>query len=145
MVARLRRNPMFRALRLDKIIYQVLENTLRDLLLERYDGIPALRMIRQSKEAVRERAARMMEKLGSVAASLIDGSSVIGGGATPEQSIPTCLIAVETVDAVRLERRLRAGDPAVIARIADGRLLLDLRTVFPSEEDLLVKAVTAAF
>ncbi|MEO7651101.1 MAG: L-seryl-tRNA(Sec) selenium transferase [Bryobacteraceae bacterium] len=145
LIERLRRNPMFRALRLDKIIYQILENTLRDLLLERYDCIPALRMIRQSSEAVRERAARVAGELGAGRASLIEGSSVIGGGATPAQSIPTCLIALETTDAVKLERRLRAADPAVIARIAEGRVLLDLRTVFPGEEDALIKAVTAAF
>ena len=62
------------------------------------------------------------------------GYSVIGGGATPEQSIPTWLIAIECADAAAAERRLRAADPPVVARIEKDRLLLDLRTVFPDEE-----------
>src|SRR5207249_2988692 len=63
-VARLRRNPMFRALRVDKLIYQALESTLRHALLEQWDRIPALRMIRQSQAEIRERAARLVSRLG---------------------------------------------------------------------------------
>ncbi|MCL5744867.1 MAG: L-seryl-tRNA(Sec) selenium transferase [Acidobacteria bacterium] len=141
LVARLRRNPMFRALRLDKTIYQALESTARDLLLERWDRIPALRMIRQSEPEIRERAERLASKLRRV--ELIPGRSVIGGGATPEQSIPTCLIAFSCADVVAAERRLRGGDPPVVARIEEGRLLFDLRTVFPEEEDELAAALQA--
>jgi L-seryl-tRNA(Ser) seleniumtransferase len=141
LVARLRRNPMFRALRLDKLICQALESTLRHALLEQWDRIPALRMIRQSQAEIRERAARLVSRLGRLSAELVAGVSVIGGGATPEQSIPTCLIALETDDVVEAERRLRAADPPIIARIENQRLLLDLRTVFPQEEDELIAAL----
>jgi L-seryl-tRNA(Ser) seleniumtransferase len=66
---------------------------------------------------------------------------VIGGGSTPEQSIPTWLIVVNHPDVVAAEKKLRAADPPVIARIEDGRLLLDLRTVFPEEEEELKRAL----
>src|ERR1700677_4524728 len=86
LVARLRRNPMFRALRLDKLIYQALENTLRSLVLERWDEVPALRMISQTGEALRVRAESFLGRLDGLRASVIEGSSMIGGGATPGQS-----------------------------------------------------------
>jgi L-seryl-tRNA(Ser) seleniumtransferase len=138
-VARLRRNPLFRALRLDKIIYQALSDTLRHLLLERWDCVPALAMIRQSADGIRARAEAMAAHLPG--ADVVEGSSVIGGGATPEQSIPTWVIAIACKDVVEAERRLRAGDPPVVARIEDGRLVLDLRTVFEEEESELRRAL----
>ena len=141
LVARLRRNPLFRALRLDKLIYQTLEHTLRSLLLERWDQVPALAMLRQSADAIRARAATLLAELPDLRAELIPGKSVIGGGATPEQSIPTWLIAVECAAVVDAEKRLRRGDPPVVARIEDGRLILDLRTVFPEEEGILGAAL----
>lgn len=140
LITRLRRNPMFRALRLDKTIYQALEATLRNLLLERWDLVPALAMIRQSADEVRSRAEALLPLL-SAEAELVPGQSVIGGGATPEQSIPTWLIAIRPNDAVDAERRLRAANPPVIVRIEQGRLLIDLRTVFPEEEGALVHAL----
>ncbi len=143
LVARLRRNPMFRVLRLDKLIYQALEVALRRLLLGRLDEIPALRMITASAGDIRQRAEALLGRVPDLSADLVSGESVIGGGATPEQSIPTCLIAVASDDVVALEARLRRGDPPVIARIENGRLLLDLRTVFPEEEPELAAALQA--
>jgi L-seryl-tRNA(Ser) seleniumtransferase len=141
LVARLRRNPLFRALRVDKTIYQALETTLRRLLLERWDEIPALAMIRQPAETVRARAQALLAGIPGVRAEVIAGQSVIGGGATPEQSIPTWLMAIECASAGAAERRLRLGDPPVVARIENERLLLDLRTVFPEEEPALAAAL----
>jgi L-seryl-tRNA(Ser) seleniumtransferase len=74
-------------------------------------------------------------------ADIVPGSSVAGGGATPEQSIPTWLIAIQCADLADAERRLRAGDPPVVARIENERLILDLRTVFPEEEEALAAAL----
>lgn len=141
LVARLRRNPMFRALRLDKLITQALEQTLRALVFEDYDALPALRMIRLSPEAIRLRAAALAEHLPG--AEVIEGASVIGGGSTPDQTLPTWLLAIPG-DAAALERALRVGDPPVIARIEDDRLLLDLRTVFEEQEPALIAAVRSA-
>ena len=141
LVARLRRNPMFRALRLDKLITQALEHTLRALVFEDYDALPALRMIRLSPEAIRLRAETLAEQIPG--AEVIEGESVIGGGSTPDQALPTWLLAIPG-DAVALERALRAGDPPVIARIENDRLLLDLRTVLAEQEPALSAAVRSA-
>ena len=141
LVTRLRRNPMFRALRLDKLIYQTLEATLRALVMEDWNRVPTLRMIRASADDIRERAERLVAAIPGLDVRVEAGESVIGGGSTPEQSIPTWLIVVNHVDVVAAEKKLRAGDPPVIARIEDGRLLLDLRTVFPEEEEELRRAL----
>ncbi len=143
-VRRLRRNPMFRALRLDKLIHQALETTLRMTLLERWENIPALRMIAATAEALHARAMKMVERLEGVRAEAIPGESVVGGGSTPEQSLPTWMIAVECANVVEAERRCRSNEPPVIARIEDGRLIFDLRTVFASEEEELARAIQAA-
>jgi L-seryl-tRNA(Ser) seleniumtransferase len=147
LVARLRRNPLFRALRQDKLFYQAMEATLRYILFGEYDCVPSFRMIRMTAHEIRERAEAIVPRLGTNGrvrsnVRIRDGESVIGGGATPEQSLPTWLIVIETEDAVAEERRLRFNDPPIIARIEHDRVVLDLRTVLPEEEDLLVQALS---
>jgi L-seryl-tRNA(Ser) seleniumtransferase len=144
LVTRLRRNPMFRALRLDKLIYQALEITLRNLLLERWDQIPALRMISQSVDELRARAESLARRLDGVRTTVVEGSSLIGGGSTPERPLQSWLIAVHCDDVVKAEERCRMSDPPVVARIEDGKLLFDLRTVFPWEEEELVRIIRAS-
>jgi L-seryl-tRNA(Ser) seleniumtransferase len=144
LVARLRRNPMFRALRLDKLIYQALETTLRNLLLERWNEIPALRMISQTSAELRARTEQMRGRLDGLLVSIIEGNSVIGGGSTPGQPLQSFLIAIDCKDVVEAERRCRLGDPPVVARIEDGRLVFDLRTVFANEEEELAAAIRVA-
>ena len=135
---RLRRNPLFRALRIDKLITQALEATLRHLIFEQWDQIPVLRMLRITGDEIRERAERIREGLPQL--DLIPGESVPGGGAAPGQTLPTWLLAIPG-DAAALERALRAGEPPVIARVEDGRLALDLRTVLPEEEQELARTL----
>lgn len=144
LVAGLRRNPMFRALRLDKLILAALEATLRKLLLERWDDIPALRMIREPLERLRERAERLAAKLPAGAVRVEAGESVIGGGSTPAQTLPTWLVVADGRDVVALERVLRGGALPVIARIETNRLLLDLRTVLEEQEEALARALQDA-
>jgi L-seryl-tRNA(Ser) seleniumtransferase len=110
-------------------------------LLERWDDVPALSLIRRSAADIRARAEAFLARLPGIRAEIVPGSSVAGGGATPEQSIPTWLIAIECADLADAECRLRAGDPAVVARIENERLILDLRTVFPEEEEDLAAAL----
>jgi len=141
LITRLRRNPMFRALRLDKLIYQALEATLRNLLLERWDQIPALMMISQSTQELRTRTESFAQRLRAVRTEILEGSSLIGGGATPEQPLASWLVAVQCADVVEVERQCRLSDPPVIARIEDDRVLFDLRTVFPSEEEELARVI----
>jgi L-seryl-tRNA(Ser) seleniumtransferase len=144
LVARLRRNPMFRALRLDKLIYHALETTLRILLLEQWDRLPVLKMIREPAERIRERAESFVGRLKLAGVRVERGDSVIGGGSTPQQSLPTWLIAISTPQAAAVERKLRESEPPVIARIEEGRVLLDLRTVLEGEEELLARALQDA-
>jgi L-seryl-tRNA(Ser) seleniumtransferase len=82
--------------------------------------------------------------LAGIDANVQAGESVIGGGSTPDQSLPTYLLSVRSPDVTRIERRLREADPPVIARVEDGALLLDLRTVFEPEEEELLAALTSA-
>jgi L-seryl-tRNA(Ser) seleniumtransferase len=140
LIARLRKNPIFRALRLDKLVCEALEATLRNLVLERWDAVPTLSMIRQTSDTIQARADELLRRSG-IRGTIVPGESVIGGGATPQQSIATWLIAVECPDATAAERRLREGQPPVIARIENDRLLLDLRTVFPEEETEVIAAL----
>ena len=140
LVKRLRKNPMFRALRLDKLVTQALETTLRHLLFEQWDLIPALRMLRMSPADIRGRAKRICSKVDGL--EVIEGKSVAGGGSTPEQSLPTWLLALPG-DAMEQERRLRTHSPPVIGRIENDRLVLDLRTVLPQEEADLIRALNS--
>jgi L-seryl-tRNA(Ser) seleniumtransferase len=98
-------------------------------------------MIRMTAAEIRQRAESMMGRI-RAEVRICDGESVIGGGATPEQSLPTCLIVLENKDAVAEERRLRLNDPPIIARIERDHVVLDLRTVFPQEEDAIVQALS---
>ncbi len=144
-VQRLRRNPMFRALRVDKMVYAALETALRLTLLEKWDDLPVLRMIRLSPDEIAERARRLAGEInasGKLHAGVLRGESLLGGGSTPGQALPTCLVAV-TPDAAQLERKLRAHQPPVIARIDDERLLVDLRTVAPEDDATVLAALLA--
>jgi len=143
LVQRIRRNPLFRALRVDKLIYAALEDTLRNIVLERWDRIPALRMIVQRLDEIRARAEKLLSNIHGIFVELIAGESLIGGGSTPDQSIPTWLIAVSCANPNEAERRCREHDPPVIGRIEHDLLVFDLRTVLP-EDDVEFAAAIAA-
>lgn len=142
LVTRVRRNPLFRALRCDKLFYEAMEPTLRHIVLEQYDAIPALRMLRMSPESIRTRAETLAGRL-VCGATVEAGESMVGGGTTPELPLPTYLLIPKfrTMTAAALERKLRLNDPPIITRIVRDRLLIDLRTVLPEEEDALVEAL----
>jgi L-seryl-tRNA(Ser) seleniumtransferase len=161
-VERIRANPLFRALRVDKLTIAALEATLQSYLRGALDEIPALRMIRLSQEEIANRAGSFCAKLRpalptDVKLEILPGFSVIGGGSTPDQQLPTMLIAISTPrhSATQIEERLRKPrvtrldsgiSPSavpVVARIEDKRLILDLRTVHPSEENEIASALAA--
>ena len=149
LIARIRSNPLFRALRVDKLTYAALEATLFAYVRQDHDAIPALRMLRLSREEIQRRAEAIKKTLqsekGRLGMEMVDGHSVIGGGAAPAASLPTRLLAVTCagLSADELAARLRACEPPVVARVEDGRLLLDLRTVFPEQDELLARALLA--
>jgi L-seryl-tRNA(Ser) seleniumtransferase len=154
LVTRVRRHPLFRALRVDKLTIAALEATLGAYLRAAWDEIPALRMIRTSVQEIKRRAENFVRELqpelprDEVEVEIVDGTSLAGGGSTPTQSLPTKLIRIASArySAAKLEERLRRppGGISVIARVEDDRLVLDLRTIFPEQEALLVKTLAAA-
>ena len=151
LVKKMRGNSLFRALRVDKLTYAALEATLLAYVKRDYAVIPALRMIELPKSEVGRRAEVLKSKLTShqLRAELIEGESLIGGGSAPSSRLPTTLLAISchNISANELAGRLRASDPPVIARVEEGRVLLDLRTVFPEQDDVLgqvLAAVTAS-
>jgi len=156
LVERVRRNPLFRALRVDKLTIAALEATLQSYRRGALDEIPSLRMIRLSADDMAARAEAFAENLRrdlsrDAAVDLREGFSVIGGGSTPDQQLPTYLVSVASRrhSAAAFEERLRLPSPAanlppVIARIEEDRVMFDLRTVFLEEESVLAAAIIAA-
>ena len=147
LIARMRKNSLFRALRVDKLIYAALEGTLLAYVKRDYDAIPVLRMMRLSNGEIGRRAELVAEKLvfdGSKwNVDVVDGESVIGGGAAPSSVLPTRVLALSRPDfnAHEISTRLRNSDPPIIARVEDERVLLDLRTVFPQQDQILAEAL----
>jgi L-seryl-tRNA(Ser) seleniumtransferase len=152
-VERIRRNPLFRALRVDKLTIAALEVTLKAYLRGAVDEIPTLRMIRLPAAEIARRALQFVERLRAAvpkdfSVEVRDGFSVIGGGSTPDQQLATHLVAISSArqSAAAIEERLRKpenGTP-VIARIEDNQIVIDLRTVFPDEESSLATALVSA-
>ncbi len=147
LVARMRSNSLFRALRVDKLTYAALEATLLAYVKRDHDAVPVLRMLRLSKDEIARRAEKIISRVESprLKLELLDGESVIGGGAAPSAVLATRLIALthSHLSADELNARLRAHTTPIIARVEEGRVLLDLRTVFP-EQDADVFAALAS-
>lgn len=154
LVTKVRRHPLFRALRVDKLTIAALGVTLRAYLRGAWNDIPAQRMIRLPLEEIVARTRKFHDALQPQAAAsdaaieIADGRSLVGGGSTPAQSLPTKVLRIASArhSAAQLEARLRqapAGIP-VIARIEDDRLLLDLRAVFPEQDPALLQSLVAA-
>jgi L-seryl-tRNA(Ser) seleniumtransferase len=153
LIARVRRYPLFRALRVDKLTIGALEATLGAYLRAAWDEIPAMRMIRTTPKELKRRAENFIRELrpelplDEVEIEITDGTSLAGGGSTPSQTLPTKVIRIASArySAAKLEQRLRRAPAgvSVIARVEDDRLILDLRTVFPEQEPLLIKTLAA--
>jgi len=153
LIARVRRHPLFRALRVDKLTIAALEATLGAYLRAAWGEIPAIRMIRATPQELQHRAENFIRELrpelplDEVEIEIADGTSLVGGGSTPSQSLPAKIMRIASVrySATKLEHRLRRAPSgvSVIARVEDDRLVLDLRTVFPEQEPLLIKTLAA--
>ena len=157
-IERMRKNPLYRALRVDKIVYAALAATLEIYLNEKHFAeIPVLRMLSQTKEDIEKRAGQFCSKfkvqssksenqnleLKTLNLELAEGISAIGGGSAPLARLETVLISLrhEQVSAEELESALRKNSPPIIGRIAEDRVLLDLRTVLESEEEEIASAL----
>jgi L-seryl-tRNA(Ser) seleniumtransferase len=148
-IAALRKNPIYRAMRLDKVAIAGLERTLQLLLDGRGDELPARRMLLATAAELRPRAealARALAELPGLSVSVAAERSQPGSGAAPDIYLDTFVVSLglsrgSTAD---FARRLRLGQPAVFARVQADRILLDPRTLLPGEDALLVAAVRAA-
>jgi L-seryl-tRNA(Ser) seleniumtransferase len=141
LVARLRANPLLRALRVDKMTLAALAATLRlHRDSESRKSIPIYRMLATTLDELRARGERY---LAAVAGSeLVETGGYAGGGALPEARVPSLAIALNAARPDEFAARLRCGDPAIVARVEAGRVLLDLRTIAPEEDDLVITAIT---
>jgi L-seryl-tRNA(Ser) seleniumtransferase len=145
LVTRMRANSLFRALRVDKLTYAAVEATLLAYVKRDHDAIPTLRMMRVTKQEIGERAQSIAAQVKSSNCKIevLDGESVIGGGAAPSSVLPTRVLALSCVgiSADELSARLRAFDPPIIARVEQGQVLLDLRTVFADQDEMVAAAL----
>jgi L-seryl-tRNA(Ser) seleniumtransferase len=144
MVEKLRRNPLARALRVDKLTLAALQATLEIHRAGRaFEEIPVLRQLSLPADDIRARADQIVGRLrphfdSSEALTVAQVSSASGGGALPELSLPSWAIAISVPSADKLAKQLRTGSPAVFGRVQDDRLLVDLRTVDPADDTALL-------
>jgi L-seryl-tRNA(Ser) seleniumtransferase len=149
-VDRLRKHSLYRALRADKLCLAALEATLVAHRRGEIEEIPVLRMMALTPDAIERRATNLMDRLAKAGAlheletRILAGQSAVGGGSGPNVHPPTSLIALKhsTLSADALEMKLRDSSPPVIARIADGLVVIDLRTVDPRDEPTLLAVLT---
>jgi L-seryl-tRNA(Ser) seleniumtransferase len=148
----IRKNPLMRTYRVEKLIYGALETTINSYRLGKAAlEVPIVRMISMTSEELRKRARSFSRRLRprlaeGIRIQLLAGNSVVGGGSCPECRLPTTLIALES-DTVRpnaIESRLRSQKPPIILRLEEDRVLIDLRTVFPSQESALIEGLKSA-
>ena len=147
LVAKIRKNPLFRALRVDKLTYAALEGTMLAYVKQDYEAIPAIRMMQASAEELESRAEAIREKIAGaqLTAEIVETESVIGGGAAPTATLPTRALAITSsnLSSDEIAERLRRNDPPIVARVEDNRVLLDLRTVFPEQDEQVARALLA--
>jgi L-seryl-tRNA(Ser) seleniumtransferase len=142
LVDRLRTHPLMRALRADKITFAILEATLAEYVAGRAaETIPVQQMLHASAEAIESRGQALAERLAAAGwqVAMLTGSSAVGGGSAPGLELPTVLLSITRAGESPnvTEQWLRTLDPPVVARIEHERVVLDLRTVLPGQDELL--------
>ncbi|HEY6012830.1 MAG TPA: L-seryl-tRNA(Sec) selenium transferase [Candidatus Limnocylindrales bacterium] len=146
LISRLRRDPLARAMRPDKATLAGVAATLGLYRAGRaVEAIPVWSMIAMPAASIRERAEAVAASLGgSAAAEVVAVESTVGGGSLPGETLPSFAVTLRVRSATRVLAALRRGSPAVVGRIADGRVLLDLRTVHPADDERLAEAIVRA-
>ena len=149
LIEQIRKHPLYRALRASKLVYAALGATLESYFREDAETtVPVLKMLGLTRDEIESRASRFVDRLrtavpADVGIDVIEGQSVVGGGSAPGETRDTALVSIRSsnVSPSEIERLLRAAETPVIARIENDRILIDLRTVSESEEELLVGIV----
>ena len=151
LIEQMRRHPLYRALRVSKLIYAALEATVESYVNETAEtSIPVLKMLGLTTEEVGNRTRKLAERLASrlrgTQVEIISGESVVGGGSAPGTHPATVLLAIRDTarSSPEIDRRLRMGEVPVISRIEDDRILIDLRTVDEGDEERLIEMLVAA-
>lgn len=154
LIARMKKNQLLRAIRVDKLTLAALEGTLRVYRDTKVpaEHLPGLRMLSQSPDAIEARAKAFADRLADTSSAelevrVVPGTSVVGAGAAPESGLPTHLVALRRtgIHANDVDAALRGRNPAVMVRIVEGEVYVDLRTVSEDEEAILEEALVTAF
>lgn len=151
-IEKIQKNPMTRAMRIDKLTLAGFEATLMEYIDEEkaVENIPTLRMLLQKPEEIKERAnkiaKRLKKEMKEVHINVMGDSSRAGGGALPEVDLPTYVVSIKSdeISVNELEERLRKGNPPIIARIKEDSLIIDARTVRDADFEGLVKGIRSA-
>ena len=141
LVEKMAKNPLHRALRIDKLGIASLSTTLRLLAKGRHMEIPVLRMICEPIDDVKARAERLKDLITKTHAEVVPTQAVVGGGSAPTRSFPSYGVLVSTKEASRVHSRLRGGAPAVVARIEEDTLIFDVKTVDLSQIEMLANRI----
>ena len=141
-VEKIRQNPLFRALRVDKLTISVLEFTLRAYLSGKTEDIPVWRMLHSSVPELKTRAESFASQVGKNAQTTAL-KSIVGGGSAPETYMPSwgVRLNLDGITDAELERRFRNSNPPVIVRVEESKVVLDFRTIFPADEDELISII----
>ncbi len=147
-ITTLKREPLFRALRCDKLCFAALQATVDLHLDQKVDDIPALALLKIPEKSLRARAATISSNLQGLPATIGigRGKAKVGGGTLPGSSVPSVTIDVipSNSSVAEFAATLRVSDPPVIGYIAEGRFKLDLRTIFPQQDEVIIKAIRDA-
>lgn len=142
LLTKIRRHPLYRAIRADKLCLAALSATLLHYLKgEAEQAIPLYQMLSRSIESLQAQVQKWIDRL--QAGSVVEGFSTIGGGSLPGETLPTCLLALKVKSPAKFAARLREANPPIIARVQEDLLLLDPRTVLPWQEEILLKSLQA--
>lgn len=145
----IRKNPLFRAVRVDKMFYAALEATLLAYVRQDYDAVPVLRMMRMTEEEIAQRSEHLMTKLRTSSPELtievLASRSVLGGGAAPGSTLATRVLAISSAahKPDEIAGKLRRWKTPIIVRVEEGRVLIDLRTVMAEQEPILAAALAS--
>ena len=143
LLAKIRRHPLYRAIRADKLCLAALSATLEQYLKGKTElEIPLYMMLSRSLEDLTEQVHRWIDHL--QAGSALEGFSTVGGGSLPGETLPTCLLAFKVKSPTKFAALLREADPPIITRVQDDLLLIDPRTILPWQEQSLLKGLKSS-
>ncbi len=143
-IDQLRKNPLYRALRVDKMVIAGLEQVILSYLKKEEEKIPAWRLISTSLDVLRKRGEEISAKLNAygISVSLKDSKSTVGGGSLPGETLPTIALSLDSqTPPESLAEKFRSLDFPIIGRIEKNRFVLDIRTIFPEQDELVVQGV----